>query len=69
MRGAISPFPNTPSWHGGQLKAQGQPYLTLLDIGHYSFLPHPYRYAACAHLPISFYSLKFAVEIASLSNK
>jgi len=28
MRGAITPFPNTPSWRGAQLKeAQGQLYL------------------------------------------
>jgi hypothetical protein len=29
MSGAIPPFPNTPSWRGAQLKAQGQLYLYL----------------------------------------
>jgi len=27
MRRAIHPFPNTPSWRGAQLKAQGLLYL------------------------------------------
>jgi hypothetical protein len=29
MRGAIHPLPNTPSWRGAHLKAQGQLYLYL----------------------------------------
>jgi len=29
MRGTIPPFPNTPSWRGAQLKAQGHLYLYL----------------------------------------
>jgi hypothetical protein len=34
MRGAISHLPNTPHWHGAQLKkAQGQLYFTFKFIG------------------------------------
>jgi hypothetical protein len=29
MSGAIPPLPNTHSWYGAQLKAQGQLYLTF----------------------------------------
>jgi hypothetical protein len=30
MRGAISQLPNTPSWRGAQLKAEGQLYFTFI---------------------------------------
>jgi len=30
MFGAILPFPNTPSWRGAQLKAEGQLYLLAM---------------------------------------
>jgi hypothetical protein len=33
MRGAIPPFPNTPSWRGVQLKAVGQLYIYLYLLG------------------------------------
>jgi len=33
MHGAIHPLPNTPSWHGAQLKKEeGQLYLYLYGI-------------------------------------
>jgi hypothetical protein len=36
MRGVIPPLPNSPSWRGAQLKAQGQLYLLPYEHWHSS---------------------------------
>jgi hypothetical protein len=44
MRGAIPPLPNTPSWRGAQLKAQGQICLYFIVKFAPNHLPTPCWY-------------------------